>query len=53
LFVAIFIGVSVAVLIGPAYIDPLPTWLKVSIGVACGFTVASLGVYSRRRARRV
>jgi len=50
---AIFIGVAVALMIGPAYIDPLPVWLKALIAVACGLTIASLVVYSRRRARRV
>jgi Flp pilus assembly protein TadB len=50
---AIFIGVAVALIIGPAYIHPLPLWLKVLIAVACGLTIASLAVYSRRRVRRV
>jgi hypothetical protein len=49
---AIFIGVSVARFIGPAFVDPLPTWLKVAIAVAGGVSVASLALYSRRRVRR-
>jgi hypothetical protein len=49
---AIFLGVSVASLIGPAYIDPLPSWLKVLLAVAGGLTIGALAVYARRRARR-
>jgi hypothetical protein len=52
LSLAIFIGVSVAMLIGPAYLRPLPMWAKLVIVVAgCGF-IATVAVYSRRRARR-
>lgn len=49
---AVFIGVSVVMLIGPAYLRPLPMWAKLVIVVAgCGF-IAAVAVYSRRRARR-
>jgi peptidoglycan/LPS O-acetylase OafA/YrhL len=48
---AVFIGVSVVMLIGPAYLRPLPMWAKLVILVAgCGF-IAAVAVYSRRRAR--
>ena len=49
---AVFIGVSVATLIGPAYLRPLPMWAKVVIVVAGCLFIASVAVYSRRRARR-
>jgi hypothetical protein len=49
---AIFIGVSVAMLVGPTYLRPLPIWAKLVLVVAgCGF-IATVAVYSRRRARR-
>jgi hypothetical protein len=48
---AIFIGVSVALLIGPIYLDPLPLWLKVVIAIAGTLIIATAGIYSRRRAR--
>jgi hypothetical protein len=49
---AIAISVSVATLIGPAYITPLPAWVKVLIVVAGGATIASLALYARRQTRR-
>jgi hypothetical protein len=50
---AVSIGVSVAMLIGPAYLRPLPMWAKLVIVVAGCLFIASVAVYSRRRARRV
>jgi hypothetical protein len=47
---AVAIGTSVAMLIGPAYLAPLPISLKVVIVVAgCAF-IAAAAAYSRRRA---
>jgi hypothetical protein len=49
---SVFIGVSVAMLIGPAYLRPLPMWAQLLIAIAgCAF-IATVAVYSRRRARR-
>jgi hypothetical protein len=48
---AVAIGTSVAMLVGPAYMAPLPMSLKLVILVAgCAF-IAAAAVYSRRRAR--
>jgi hypothetical protein len=49
---AVFIGVSVAMLIGPAYLRPLPMWAKLVIVVAGCLFIASVAVYTRRRASR-
>jgi uncharacterized membrane protein len=49
---AVAIGPSVALLIGPAFLRPLPIWAKlVILVVGCGF-IATVAIYSRRRARR-
>jgi hypothetical protein len=50
---AVFIGVSVAMLVGPPYLRPLPMWAKLVIVVAGCLFIASVAVYTRRRARRV
>jgi hypothetical protein len=50
--IAIAISVSVALFIGPAYITPLPAWVKVLIVIAGGATIASLALYARRQTRR-
>lgn len=51
--VAVFIGIAVALLIGPTYLRPLPMWSKLLlIVVGCAF-IATVAIYSRRRARRV
>jgi type III secretory pathway component EscS len=51
--VAVFIGIAVALLIGPTYLRPLPMWVKLLlIVVGCAF-IATVAIYSRRRARRV
>jgi hypothetical protein len=45
--------VLVTFVIGPAYLRPLPIWLKLVIVVAgCGL-IGTIAVYSRRRARRL
>jgi hypothetical protein len=42
----------VVFVIGPTYLRPLPMWAQLLVLVAgCGF-IASVAVYSRRRARR-
>jgi hypothetical protein len=38
--------------VGPTYLEPLPTWLKLVIAGACACVIAALAVYSRRRTRR-
>jgi hypothetical protein len=38
--------------VGPTYLEPLPTWLKLVIAGACACVIAALAVFSRRRARR-
>jgi hypothetical protein len=50
--VTVAFSTSLVMLIGPTYIDPLPMWLKGLIAVACVFLIATVAVYSRRRARR-
>jgi hypothetical protein len=50
---AIFIGVAVALLAGPAYLRPLPMWVKLLLIVAGCCFIATVAIYSRRRARRV
>ncbi len=42
----------VTFVVGPTYLRPLPTGLKLVIAGACGCVIAALAVYSRRRARR-
>jgi len=42
----------VALWVGPAYLKPLPTWLQVVIALACLCFIATVAIYSRRRARR-
>ncbi len=46
-------GVLVASVIGPMYLRPLPTWLKLVIVVAGSAMIATIAVYGRRRARRL
>jgi 4-amino-4-deoxy-L-arabinose transferase-like glycosyltransferase len=42
----------VVFVIGPTYLRPLPMWAQLAIVVAgCGF-IATVALYSRRRARR-
>jgi hypothetical protein len=48
---AIFIAVLVALVIGPTYLQPLPIWLKLVIAVAGLCVIATIAIYSRRRAR--
>jgi hypothetical protein len=43
----------VTYVIGPTYLRPLPIWLKLVIAVACCGLIATIAVYSRRRARRL
>lgn len=48
---AVFIAIFVVGLIGPAYLRPLPLWAKLVVVVAgCAF-IATVAIYSRRRAR--
>jgi len=42
----------VTFVVGPTYLRPLPTWLKLVIAGACGCVIAALAVYSRRRTPR-
>jgi peptidoglycan/LPS O-acetylase OafA/YrhL len=38
--------------VGPTYLQPLPIWAKVVIAIALCLLIATVAVYSRRRARR-
>jgi ABC-type antimicrobial peptide transport system permease subunit len=49
--VGVFIAVFFALVIGPAYIRPLPTWLQLAIAIAGGCIIGALALYARRRAR--
>jgi hypothetical protein len=48
---AVSLGPVVALLIGPAYLQPLPMWAKLAIVIAGCALIAALAIYSRRRAR--
>lgn len=50
--IALMVGPAVVLVIGPAYLRPLPIGLKVVLAVVLGCLLAGLVLYSRRRARR-
>jgi hypothetical protein len=50
--IAILVGPAVVLVIGPAYLQPLPNAAKVVVVIVGALLVAALAIYSRRRARR-
>ena len=51
LAVAVPVAVVVALWVGPAYLQPLPIWVKVVLAAAGCCVIAAVAIYSRRRAR--
>ena len=50
--IVILVVPAVVLVLGPAYVDPLPTWLKLVVAVVGVLVVGAVAIYSRRRARR-
>jgi hypothetical protein len=51
LAVAVPIAVVVTLWVGPAYLQPLPIWMKLVLAAAGCCVIATIAIYSRRRAR--
>jgi hypothetical protein len=49
---AVFVGIAFAMVIGPAYLRPLPLWEKALITVVGVLSVSTLAIYNWRRSRR-
>lgn len=41
----------VSLVIGPQYLQPLPTWAKLIVAAACCCIIGAAAIYSRKRAR--
>jgi hypothetical protein len=50
--IAVFVGIAFAMVIGPAYLRPLPLWEKALITIVGVLSVSTLAIYSRRRSHR-
>jgi len=48
-----FIASIITFIVGPAYLEPLPVWLKLLVAAAACLVVAAVAIYGRRRSRRV